>query len=147
MTTTATLTTLRGARTSLVSRAVLGRLGAACAVLVATLAVARVRSASSPADGRPATDADRHAVFAAISADEPATRTESAHSFPGDAWSQDDDFHEHEQERARKVAAERGVHLGEVLRALDDGLREEWPSPARGKLQPGVPPCRPRLSY
>ena len=74
-------------------------------------------------------------------------RAKATHNFPGDAWSQDDDFRRREQARSRVVAVERGTRLSDVMRALDEGIREEWPLPPGTVLKPGVPPCRPRLTY
>jgi hypothetical protein len=98
-------------------------------------------------ESAPASEEVRREAFTQIANEEPAMRAKSAHEFPGDAWSQDDDFHKREEKRARVIAAERGVRLGDVLRALDDGLREAWPVGPDVHLAPGVAPCRPRLSY
>jgi hypothetical protein len=127
------------------SRAVVTAYGL-CVALVA-IAVARAASAPVPLDAPPATEEARREAFEEIVADEPSMRIEAAHAFPGDAWSQDDDFHQRQQKRARQVAASRGMRLGDVLRALDDGLREGWPAASRVGMDPGVAPCRPRLSY
>jgi hypothetical protein len=80
-----------------------------------------------------------------ITANERHTRREAAVKFPGDPWSQDDDFHEHESEDVRKFAGSHELPLSSVVRAVDDGMREKWPTPAQPN--PKVPPCRPRLSY
>lgn len=119
----------------------------ACTIGLIGCALIRALTAKAPASGERASEALRHQAFAEIASEEPAMRAAAAHEFPGDAWSQDDDFHEHEQKMARSLAAKNGVRLGDVLRALDDGLRERWPPAPRVHLNPGVPPCRPRLSY
>jgi hypothetical protein len=119
----------------------------ACTMALIATALVRAVSAPTPPPGERASDALRRETFAQIAAEEPSMRAAAAHEFPGDAWSQDDDFHQREQKMARSVAAKNGVRLGDVLRALDDGLREGWPPAPRVHLSPGVPPCRPRLSY
>ncbi len=116
---------------------------------LALVAAALIRAATAPvpADAPPATVAARRAAFVEMADQEPADRKEAAHAFPGDLWSQDDDFHSREQKHARAVATKRGMTLADVLGAIDDGLRERWPPFPRITLKPGVPPCRPRLSY
>jgi hypothetical protein len=97
---------------------------------------------------KPAGNADErmmHDAFLAIASDEPAARGKSAHEFPGDLWSQDDDYHSQEAKKMRSYAGERQVRLDDIVRAVDDGMRQGW-SP-RGLMKPGVPPCRPRLDY
>ena len=86
-------------------------------------------------------------LFAEIDRQEPEMRAAAAHAFPGDAWSQDDDFHEREQKKARELAASRGVRLADVLLAIDEGIRASWPPAPTVRPNPAVPPCRPRLSY
>jgi hypothetical protein len=117
-----------------------------CIALV-TVAVVRAATAPLPPDGVAASAEVRRAVFSEIAAEEPEMRAKAAHNFPGDTWSQDDDFHHSEQARARVVAVDRGTRLSDVMRALDEGMREEWPLPPGIVLKPGVPPCRPRLTY
>ncbi len=90
-------------------------------------------------------EADARIMYASIAREEPALRAAAARSFPGDLWSQDDDFHGNEQKKIRALAGERQARIGDALRAVDDGMREGW-SP-RGALSPKVPPCRPRLDY
>jgi hypothetical protein len=86
-----------------------------------------------------------HEAWRQIIAKEPSLRAEAAKKFPGDPWSQDDDFHNAELREARAFANRQGVQLGDVLRALDDGMHEHWP--ASPPPQAKVPPCRPRLTY
>src|SRR5215467_1630752 len=81
-------------------------------------------------------------AYQTITSQEPAQRRESSKKFPGDPWSQDDDFHEREQREARKFAGSHEARLPDVLRALDDGMHERWST--RANPQPRVPPCRPR---
>jgi hypothetical protein len=117
------------------------------AVLAAILVVALVRtlSASSAVKSLPITPELAHRAYAEIVGREPSMRREAAVKFPGDPWSADDDFHEREQQAVRGFAGHQSVPIGDVLRALDDGMHERWPASASPIAQ--VPPCRPRLMY
>jgi hypothetical protein len=116
-------------------------------VICTVVAIVRVHTGTVPTEVAPASPAQLPKLFADVAREEPAMRAAAAHAFPGDAWSQDDDFHAREQQRARTLAAERGVRLADVLRAIDDGIRGAWPSAPGVHPNPSVPPCRPRLSY
>jgi hypothetical protein len=111
------------------------------------VALWRATTPAPPSSADAATEQVRRAIFAEVARQEPSMRAEAAHQFPGDAWSQDDDFHQREQKEARNAANRYHVRLGDALRALDDGLRDRWPLPAGVVMRPGVPPCRPRLTY
>lgn len=89
----------------------------------------------------------RAAMFREIAAAEAETRENAARAFPGDPWSADDDFHNHEQRQAGAIAARRGVPLGSALDAIDEGLREHWDHPNPTPLVATVPPCHPRPIY
>jgi hypothetical protein len=117
------------------------------AVLAALLlvALARILSASSAAHPLPISPELAHRAYSEIVGREPTMRREAALKFPGDPWSADDDFHEREQQAVRGFAGHQGVPIGDVLRALDDGMHERWPASASPIAQ--VPPCRPRLMY
>ncbi len=91
--------------------------------------------------------AARAAMFREIAAAEWEIREKAARAFPGDPWSADDDFHNHEQRLARAIAARRGVPIGAVLHAIDEGLREHWAEPNPTPLLATVPPCHPRPIY
>jgi hypothetical protein len=91
--------------------------------------------------------AQRAAIFRDFAARESATRANAARSFPGDPWSADDDFHNHEQWLARDIAAGQHIPIEAVLRAIDDGLREHWAPPGSLPLIGTVPPCHPRPIY
>jgi hypothetical protein len=73
-------------------------------------------------------------------------RSTAADAFPSDLWSRDDDFHRHELDRARAWATHHHLRLGDVLFAVDEGLRSQWPHDG-GPLVATVPPCRPRAIY
>jgi len=114
----------------------------------AILVVATVLAARAPVLAQPGSRLDEegaHEIFQIIAHEEPGMRATAAHAFPGDVWSQDDDFHALERKKVRSFAAEHDVPIADVVRAVDDGMREGW-SP-RGVLSAKVPPCRPRLDY
>jgi hypothetical protein len=114
-------------------------------VVVSLVAVLVASLASAPPIAAPADDAIMRDSFRQIAFEESSARGKSAHTFPGDLWSQDDDYHAAEAKKMRALAGERQVRLDDVIRGVDDGMREGW-SP-RGLMTPGVPPCRPRLDY
>ena len=107
----------------------------------------RAATAEAPPAPPPATEAMRREAYRAMVAQEPATRQRAARNFPGDAWSQDDDFHAVEMQAAQRQAAQRDMSLGDVLRGLDDGLRDPAQARVNAPLKNSVPPCRPRPVY
>ncbi|HEY1954773.1 MAG TPA: hypothetical protein VGH28_04160 [Polyangiaceae bacterium] len=113
--------------------------------LVALVAVGRAVFATMPAPGKPLDAAGEHDAYRDIVSRERSMRREAAVKFPGDLWSADDDFHQREADAMRSFATSRTARLGDVIRAVDDGMHERW----QGAGQPiaTVPPCRPRLSY
>jgi len=121
-----------------------GWLVTAALVLVA---VARAVTASGAGPAERDDPAVRAAIFQQMTADEAAVRADAARAFPGDPWSADDDFHNHEQRRARALAARLHVSIGTVLAAVDEGLREHWPHSNPAPLTATVPPCHPRPVY
>lgn len=118
-------------------------------VLLGVLAVGSVRAATAepPQPRAHLGDDGRRQVFEKLASLEPTQRMAAARKFAGDAWSQDDDFHAVQMQAARGIARRRGVSLGQVLRALDDGMREGWPVPGGVQMKTTVPPCRPRPVY
>jgi hypothetical protein len=118
-------------------------------VTAALALVAVLRALTAPGAPPPERDsaALQAAIFREMTADETALRTDAARAFPGDPWSADDDFHNHQQRRARAIAARLHVSIGTVLRAVDDGLREHWPHANPAPLIATVPPCHPRPVY
>lgn len=114
--------------------------------VVASLVMLRAATARPP-DGhkRPIDDKIARDAYREITSKERTARREAAVKFPGDPWSQDDDFHERESEAVRAFAGSKELRLGDVVRAVDDGMRERWPTSMTPN--PKVPPCRPRLSY
>jgi len=120
--------------------------------LLSGLAVLRAVTADNATPTWRADPAARRAIFQALAVGEQKARADAARAFPGDPWSADDDFHNHEQRRAHLIAAERGLGLADVLRAIDEGLHDEGlhehpPSVTREPLIATVPPCRPRPVY
>jgi hypothetical protein len=114
-------------------------------LLACALAIGRVATAKPPADGQPITPDLARRAYRTITSRERGMRRDSAVSFPGDVWSQDDDFHSSEDKELRTFAASNDTRVVDILRALDDGMKEGWPT--AGTPSPKVPPCRPRLSY
>ena len=115
-------------------------------VVVASLAMARAAPAPPPpAPTKSIDEKMAREAYRDVTSRERQTRREAAVKFPGDPWSQDDDFHEKENEQVRNFAGSHELRLSDVIRAVDDGMREKWPTP--NQPNPKVPPCRPRLSY
>ena len=114
-------------------------------VVVASLALVRVATATPPAPGKPITEAQAKEAFRDVTSRERKMRRDAAVKFPGDPWSQDDDFHERENEEIRAFASSKEIRLSDVLGAVDQGMSEHWPTTV--SPNPKVPPCRPRLSY
>jgi hypothetical protein len=78
---------------------------------------------------------------------EPEERRNAALDFPGSLWSQQDDFAAKEAGAVRRFANHHRVSVGSVLSALDEGIRESWPTHADVTVTKKIVPCRPRLSY
>jgi hypothetical protein len=114
-----------------------------CVVTLA--AIVRAATAKPLEDGKPITEPVARMVYRDVTSRERTMRRDAAVKFPGDLWSQDDDFHERENEQVRSNASGKEVRLTDAIRAVDDGMRAHWPT----SVQPiaTVPPCRPRLSY
>jgi len=110
----------------------------ACVVVV----VGRATLASPPAPNRSATESERELIALGLIESERQWRAASKRRFPGDLWSQDDDFHRVEQYRARAIAGRLKVTLTDVLRAMDEGLRAR-PQGRRVTASP----CKPRPFY
>ena len=114
--------------------------------VVAVLAMVRAATAPPPAPpNKPIEEKAARDAYRDVTSRERQMRRDAAVKFPGDRWSQDDDFHERESEAVRGFAGSHELRLSDVVRAVDDGMREHWPT--SGLPNPKVPPCRPRLSY
>jgi hypothetical protein len=114
---------------------------------VCALALGRAVVASPPASAPSADEGLRRTAFRAVASKESEMRVAAAKEFPTDVWSRDDDFHERERERASDWATLHHARMGDVLSALDEGLRAGWPQDNPDPLTPTTPPCRPRASY
>lgn len=108
-------------------------------------AAALVVAATAPRPPQPdALDARRREdAFVTFVREEGNMRRQAARDWPADEWSQDDAFHNLEHQRAWNLAGAMKTSEAEVLRALDDGMREGWPRYG-AQMRTTVPPCRPR---
>jgi hypothetical protein len=115
--------------------------------VVFSLVIVRAATARPPAPARvkPLDEKTARETYRDVSSRERQMRRDAAVKFPGDPWSQDDDFHERENEAVRDFAGSHELRLSDVVRSVDDGMRERWPTSMQPN--PKVPPCRPRLSY
>ena len=117
-----------------------------------TFAAARAVVAAPPPVPPPASEAVQRAAFIDIAEHEREMRQDAAKSFPTDPWSQDDAFHDLERKRAITFARGHSVRTGDVLDAIDRGMREGWAQTEEAgrtsaPLVATVPPCRPRAIY
>jgi len=112
--------------------------GAAC--MSAVVASVTAHGLPSP---RKLDDEERKRVFNIFSQEEPQMRKQAQKDWAADPWSQDDAFHNLEHQRAWGLAGSMNTSEAEVLRALDDGMRENWPRWGAA-MKTTVPPCRPR---
>jgi hypothetical protein len=87
-------------------------------------------------------DEERAEVGRILAAQEPAWHQQATKDFPGDPWSQEDDFARAEYNQARSEAVRRAAHVGDALRAADESLRAQ----STGR-RVGVSPCKPRPFY
>jgi hypothetical protein len=116
-------------------------------LLLATLiviALVRAVRAGAAQPQRALSVPERQALGAAAAAQEPTWRLASRRNFPGDMWSQDDDFHSMERAWVNAEAQQRGVSPREVFRAIDEDLHAHPPSPPRKAT---ASPCKPRSFY
>jgi hypothetical protein len=115
--------------------------------VVCAVGLGRALTASAPPAQPPADETQRRDAFRFVASDESAERREAEKTFPTDLWSRDDDFHQREASRARDWARTHHVRVEDALSAVDEGLREHWPSGNPAPLVATVPPCRPRAIY
>ncbi|MFP2933078.1 hypothetical protein ACLESO_49605, partial [Pyxidicoccus sp. 3LG] len=97
-----------------------------------------------PPPERRLSEAERIQVGRAAAAEEPGWRRASRKSFPGDHWSQDDDFGASERRWAVDEARRRGVPVTDVLGAIDAELHSGPVVPPRKAT---ASPCKPRPFY
>jgi hypothetical protein len=67
--------------------------------------------------------------------------------FPGDLWSQSDDFHAREATRIRELAGQHRIGYEDVLRAIDEDLHDKTMSRRTAGRRVNAVPCKPRPFY
>ena len=113
--------------------------------LCGATAVVRAATSRSPPPERRLSPAERAEVGRAAAAEEPGWRLRSRHSFPGDPWSQDDDFGASERSWAVDEARRRRVPVTDVFGAIDEELHAAGPVAPPRKAT--ASPCKPRPFY
>ena len=111
--------------------------------LILVVVAVRASTGGIPRESYRASPEMREEAFRIIAGAEPGMRRSAERSFPFDPWSQDDAYHAMEWRRAMQYADQRGLSLGEVLKAIDDGMREGW-AKQPSMMRNTVPPCHPR---
>jgi hypothetical protein len=103
----------------------------------------------APKPARSATGSERAEAAALVATKESEWNDDVARSFPGDRWSQRDDFHGRELGRVIEIARAKGIRVDDVLRAVDDDLHRmpvrsfDAPDPRNARAVP----CKPRPVY
>ncbi|MCE9669006.1 hypothetical protein LY474_14430 [Myxococcus stipitatus] len=108
------------------------------------VALARATTAHVPQPSRRLSDAERAELGQVAARSEPAWRERNRRSFPGDHWSQDDDFGAYERQWVLGEASRRGVPVTDVFGAIDAELHAAPVSPPRKAT---ASPCKPRPFY
>jgi hypothetical protein len=114
---------------------------------VCAIALGRALTAPGPEVAPESDEATLRQAFRAVASEEERMRHEGAKTFPTDPWSRDDDFHKQEANKARDWAGSHHMRIGDVLFAIDEGMRAHWPHANPVPLVPTTPPCRPRAIY
>jgi hypothetical protein len=112
--------------------------------LCGATAVVRAATSELPSPQRRLSADERARVGRAAAAEEPGWRLRSRHSFPGDHWSQDDDFGASERSWSMDEARRRDVPVTDVLGAIDEELHSGPVTPPRKAT---ASPCKPRPFY
>ncbi|WP_426757301.1 hypothetical protein [Myxococcus sp. Y35] len=112
--------------------------------LCGATAVVRAATAQVPPPTQRLSAAEREQVGHAAAAQEAEWRLKSRHSFPGDRWSQDDDFGASERRWAVDEARRRRVPVTDVMEAIDEELHSRPVLPPRKAT---ASPCKPRPFY
>jgi hypothetical protein len=110
----------------------------------AAVALGRVLTATYPQPPRRLDSAERAQLGRTAAGMEPYWRNKSRRSFPGDQWSQDDDFGASERAWALTEASRLRVPISDVLRAVDEDLHAHPPEPPRRATSAQ---CKPRPFY
>lgn len=121
------------------------RLGVLVIAAVVLTAVLRAGTASFPPVTRRLSLDDAATLGRTAAEREPRWRAESKRSFPGDHWSQDDDFSARERQWALDESRKLGVPVSEIFRAIEDELRANAPVPPPRKAT--AAPSNPRPFY
>jgi len=117
------------------------RWGIAVVVIACSTAAIRAATAPSASPLYPLDENARKKIFAELVQKEAENRRKALKDWPADPWSEDDHFHHLEMQEVEHVAHQFRTNDSEVLRALDDGVRERWFGDV---VRATVPPCRPR---
>lgn len=133
---TMTTTQVRWRRAALVGWLALALCGA--------VVVARASSSEVKPPSRRLSDEERVMLGRAAAEAEPIWRMRSRRSFPGDHWSQDDDFGASERGWAMTEARRRDVPAADVFNAIDTELRSAPVLPPRKATASA---CKPRPFY
>ncbi|GHG86781.1 hypothetical protein [Comamonas sp. JC664] len=112
--------------------------------LCGAAAVVRASTARLPPPPQRLSPTLREQVGHAAANQEAEWRRKARQSFPGDHWSQDDDFGAAERKWAVDEAHRRGVPVTEVLEAIDAELHSRPVQPPRKAT---ASPCKPRPFY
>jgi hypothetical protein len=113
------------------------------AALPVAIAVVRASVAEPLPHPNPPEAGAANAIARTVADSESAARDRAREAFPGDRWSQDDDFHNHEARLARRLAATHRTGLDHVFAIIDADLRSQR-VPARKAT---AAPCKPRPFY
>jgi hypothetical protein len=118
-------------------------------IAVACVAVVASKASNAPAPARPrAPEANERVHYALnVSANEDEWQRLSSQNFPGDNWSERDDFHSREAARIRELAKERGASYEDLLRAVDEDLHAHAGTKANDGRNVRAIPCKPRPFY
>ncbi|MCP3065487.1 hypothetical protein LXT21_42660 [Myxococcus sp. K38C18041901] len=109
------------------------------------VAVARAVTSEVKAPSRRLSSEEREVLGRMAAEAEPHWRRRSMHSFPGDHWSQDDDFGASERGWVMTEARRRDVPVTDVFDAIDTELRAS--SPVTTPRKATASPCKPRPFY
>lgn len=103
------------------------------------LAAVAAATSDAPRSARALSVDERRSVAVELAQEEEEWRLTAARAFPADHWSRDDAFFGFEQLRIRGMAGERRTSPGDILRGIDELLRE---NPQNRRTT--VAPCKPR---
>ncbi|QQR90037.1 MAG: hypothetical protein IPJ88_18085 [Myxococcales bacterium] len=84
-------------------------------------------------------------IFRYLVQRESLIRKRAEQKFPGDHWSQSDDFHNAETALVRQLAAQSKQSQQGIWFAIDRGIRQHWF--AQYPREVSNPPCKPRPFY